>query len=70
MNRFTSIIPGNLFSFPITNLQLQRNLFNGLVRPWNQVRIRTVDLSYNRLAGAPATPKRSSKGLRKERWLF
>uniref|UniRef100_A0A5B7APE6 Putative receptor-like protein kinase HSL1 n=1 Tax=Davidia involucrata TaxID=16924 RepID=A0A5B7APE6_DAVIN len=51
MNRFTGNIPGNLFSFPITNLQLQRNSFSGPVQPVYQVTITTVDLSYNQLSG-------------------
>ncbi|XP_010279332.1 PREDICTED: probably inactive leucine-rich repeat receptor-like protein kinase IMK2 [Nelumbo nucifera] len=51
MNQFTGIIPGNLFTFPITNLQLQRNVFTGPVLPLDQVTIPTIDLSYNRLSG-------------------
>ncbi|KAI8522814.1 hypothetical protein RHMOL_Rhmol13G0025900 [Rhododendron molle] len=51
MNRFSGVIPGSVFSFPITNLQLQRNSFTGSVLPGNQVSISTVDLSYNRLSG-------------------
>lgn len=51
LNQFTGCIPGRLFSFPITNLQLQRNLFSGPVEPVDQVTIPTVDLSYNRLSG-------------------
>ncbi|XP_058198636.1 receptor-like protein 37 [Rhododendron vialii] len=51
MNRFSGVIPGSVFSFPITNLQLQRNSFTGPVQPGNQVSISTVDLSYNRLSG-------------------
>ncbi|KAG5514376.1 hypothetical protein RHGRI_035702 [Rhododendron griersonianum] len=51
MNRFSGVIPGSVFSFPITNLQLQRNSFTGPVLPGNQVSISTVDLSYNRLSG-------------------
>lgn len=51
MNQFTGCIPGILFTFPITNLQLQRNQFSGPVQPANQVAIPTVDLSYNRLSG-------------------
>ncbi|OVA11408.1 Leucine-rich repeat [Macleaya cordata] len=51
MNQFTGNIPGNLFTFPITNLQLQRNLFSGNVQPVDQVTIPTVDLSHNRLSG-------------------
>lgn len=50
-NRFSGCIPGNLFSFPISNLQLQRNEFSGPVQPFNQVAIHTVDLSFNRLSG-------------------
>lgn len=50
-NRFSGCIPGNLFSFPISNLQLQRNEFSGPVQPFNQVSIPTVDLSFNRLSG-------------------
>ncbi|PIN13416.1 Ras suppressor protein (contains leucine-rich repeats) [Handroanthus impetiginosus] len=51
MNRFTGPIPANLFTFPITNLQLQRNQFSGPVQPVVQVTIPTVDLSFNRLSG-------------------
>ncbi|XP_057964469.1 receptor-like protein 35 [Malania oleifera] len=51
MNQFTGIIPSKIFSFPITNLQLQRNSFSGTVQPSNEVTIATVDLSYNRLSG-------------------
>ncbi|XVE77717.1 hypothetical protein DITRI_Ditri13aG0085500 [Diplodiscus trichospermus] len=51
LNLFTGPIPGRLFSFPITNLQLERNLFCGSVQPVDQVTITTVDLSYNRLSG-------------------
>ncbi|KAG6431886.1 hypothetical protein SASPL_103457 [Salvia splendens] len=50
-NRFTGCIPGHVFSFPISNLQLQRNDFSGPVQPLDQVRIPTVDLSFNRLSG-------------------
>lgn len=51
LNQFTGPIPSRLFSFPITNLQLERNLFNGPVQPVDQVNIPTVDLSHNRLSG-------------------
>ncbi|GER43738.1 leucine-rich repeat-containing protein [Striga asiatica] len=51
MNRFTGPIPIYLFTFPINNLQLQRNQFSGPVQPAGQVSIPTVDLSYNRLSG-------------------
>ncbi|XWS31638.1 hypothetical protein CRYUN_Cryun23aG0093600 [Craigia yunnanensis] len=51
LNQFTGPIPGRLFSFPITNLQLERNLFYGAVQPADQVTISTVDLSHNRLSG-------------------
>ncbi|KAL0437541.1 UNVERIFIED_CONTAM: hypothetical protein Sradi_0462000 [Sesamum radiatum] len=51
MNQFTGCIPGNLFSFPISSLQLQRNQFTGPVQPVDQVTIPTVDLSFNRLSG-------------------
>ncbi|GMI69381.1 hypothetical protein like AT1G03440 [Hibiscus trionum] len=51
LNRFTGPIPGRLFSFPITNLQLERNFFSGPVQPADQVTIPTVDLSHNRLSG-------------------
>lgn len=51
MNQFTGIVPVNLFSFPISNLQLQRNQFYGPVQPVSQVKIPTVDLSFNRLWG-------------------
>ncbi|MBA0736466.1 hypothetical protein Gogos_010017, partial [Gossypium gossypioides] len=51
LNQFTGPIPSQLFSFPITNLQLERNLFTGSVQPADQVTISTVDLSHNRLWG-------------------
>ncbi|XP_012092328.1 LRR receptor-like serine/threonine-protein kinase SIK1 [Jatropha curcas] len=51
MNQFSGSIPARVFTFPITNLQLQRNLFSGPVQPPDQVTIATVDLSYNRLSG-------------------
>ncbi|KAF5744179.1 receptor-like protein kinase HSL1 [Tripterygium wilfordii] len=51
MNQLTGTIPGRVFNFPITNLQLQRNSFSGPVQPADQVKIPTVDLSYNRLSG-------------------
>ncbi|XVF32662.1 hypothetical protein REPUB_Repub17cG0101700 [Reevesia pubescens] len=51
LNQFTGPIPGQLFSFPIANLQLQRNLFSGSVQPADKVTISTVDLSHNRLSG-------------------
>ncbi|XP_077243615.1 uncharacterized protein LOC143884104 [Tasmannia lanceolata] len=50
-NRFTGRIPGSLFSFPISMLQLQRNLFTGQIQPLDRVTISTVDLSYNGLLG-------------------
>ncbi|KAG6593147.1 putative inactive leucine-rich repeat receptor-like protein kinase, partial [Cucurbita argyrosperma subsp. sororia] len=55
LNQFTGTIPTRIFSFPIVNLQLQRNLFTGPVLPASQVAIPTVDLSYNRLSG-PISP--------------
>ncbi|XP_052171239.1 leucine-rich repeat receptor-like serine/threonine-protein kinase SKM1 [Diospyros lotus] len=51
LNRFSGRIPGNIFTFPITNLQLERNSFFGPVQPVDQVRIPTVDLSHNGLSG-------------------
>ncbi|KAF3588505.1 hypothetical protein F2Q69_00025733 [Brassica cretica] len=51
LNRLTGTIPGRVFAFPITNLQLQRNFFYGSIQPANQVTIPTVDLSYNRFSG-------------------
>ncbi|KAL8522860.1 hypothetical protein ACS0TY_012986 [Phlomoides rotata] len=51
MNRFTGVLPVDLFSYPISNLQLQRNQFYGPVQPVSQVTIPTVDLSFNRLWG-------------------
>lgn len=51
MNMFTGRIPGIIFSFPISNLQLQRNLFSGPVQPVHFVTIPTVDLSFNQLSG-------------------
>ncbi|KAL5701542.1 hypothetical protein ACHQM5_026868 [Ranunculus cassubicifolius] len=51
MNQFIGNIPNSLFTFPMTNLQLQRNFFSGPIRPLDHVTISTVDLSYNRLSG-------------------
>lgn len=51
LNQFTGPIPGRIFTFPITNLQLERNLFSGPVEPIDQVTISTVDISHNRLYG-------------------
>ncbi|KAJ8898666.1 hypothetical protein K2173_004700 [Erythroxylum novogranatense] len=51
LNEFTGWIPARVFTFPLANLQLQRNSFWGPVQPANQVTIPTVDLSYNRLSG-------------------
>ncbi|KAM1475251.1 hypothetical protein ACFX2I_031174 [Malus domestica] len=51
INQLTGTIPGRIFTFPITNLQLQRNLFSGRIAPDGQVSIANVDLSYNRLSG-------------------
>ncbi|KAK7344460.1 hypothetical protein VNO77_14092 [Canavalia gladiata] len=51
LNQFTGPIPGRIFSFPLTSLQLERNQFSGPVEPVDEVSIATVDLSYNRLSG-------------------
>ncbi|KAL8260326.1 hypothetical protein R6Q59_028279 [Mikania micrantha] len=51
LNRFTGPIPGCVFGFPITNLQLDRNQFSGPVQPRSSVTIQTVDLSHNMLYG-------------------
>lgn len=51
LNQFTGPLPGKVFSFPLTNLQLERNQFTGSVEPVDQVAIPTVDLSFNRLSG-------------------
>lgn len=51
LNQFTGTIPGRIFTFPMSNLQLQRNSFTGSVIPDDQVRIGTVDLSFNQLSG-------------------
>ncbi|KAJ4878786.1 Leucine-rich repeat (LRR) family protein [Raphanus sativus] len=51
LNRLTGTIPGRIFAFPITSLQLQRNFFYGYIQPASQVTIPTVDLSYNRFSG-------------------
>ncbi|KAJ8453229.1 hypothetical protein Cgig2_008113 [Carnegiea gigantea] len=59
MNQFTGSIPPEIFSFPITNLQLQRNRLSGSVQPLEPVTIETVDLSYNRLSG-PVSPMLST----------
>ncbi|XP_076901129.1 uncharacterized protein LOC143555477 [Bidens hawaiensis] len=50
-NLFSGPVPGSVFGFPITSLQLQRNLFLGPVQPYNEVAIQTVDLSHNMLYG-------------------
>ncbi|CAM8894447.1 unnamed protein product [Rhodiola kirilowii] len=51
MNLFTGTIPSSIFTFPISNLQLQRNAFSCKILPETQVAISTVDLSYNRFYG-------------------
>ena len=51
LNQFTGPIPAQLFTFPLTNLQLERNQFSGPIQPVNEVTIQTVDLSYHRLSG-------------------
>ncbi|XP_061372108.1 leucine-rich repeat receptor-like kinase protein FLORAL ORGAN NUMBER1 [Gastrolobium bilobum] len=51
LNQFTGPIPGRIFTFPLTNLQLERNQFSGPVQPVDQVSIPTVDISYNQLSG-------------------
>ncbi|XP_022847252.1 probably inactive leucine-rich repeat receptor-like protein kinase At2g25790 [Olea europaea var. sylvestris] len=51
VNQFSGFIPGNIFTFPITSLQLQRNQFSGPVQPLDEVTITSVDLSFNRLFG-------------------
>ncbi|CAJ1906972.1 unnamed protein product [Sphenostylis stenocarpa] len=50
-NQFTGPIPAQIFSFPLSNLQMERNQFSGPVQPVNEVTIQTVDLSFNRLSG-------------------
>ncbi|KAI3831361.1 hypothetical protein MKW92_053131 [Papaver armeniacum] len=51
MNQFTGVIPANLFTFPISDLQLQRNMFTGSLQPLNQVMIGTIDISHNKFYG-------------------
>ncbi|KAL2900460.1 LRR receptor-like serine/threonine-protein kinase ERECTA [Bienertia sinuspersici] len=51
MNQFSGLVPSQIFSFPLSNLQLQRNHFFGSIVPADEVKISTVDLSYNRLSG-------------------
>ncbi|KAG1326346.1 receptor kinase-like protein Xa21 [Cocos nucifera] len=52
MNQLSGPIPGQIFFFPISSLQLQRNDFSGPVRPVGSMPAgATVDLSYNRLSG-------------------
>ncbi|XP_038981354.1 probable inactive leucine-rich repeat receptor kinase XIAO [Phoenix dactylifera] len=52
MNKLSGQIPGQIFSFPISSLQLQRNVFSGPVRPVGSMPAgATVDLSHNRLTG-------------------
>lgn len=62
MNQLTGTIPPAVFSLPLNELHLQRNMFSGEVRPEGAVAIPTVDLSYNQLSGpippALATAKR------------
>ncbi|XP_058077101.1 LRR receptor-like serine/threonine-protein kinase ERL2 [Magnolia sinica] len=55
INQFTGSIPGRVFAFRMSSLQLQRNLFSGPIQPSSQVTIQTVDMSYNRLSG-PISP--------------
>lgn len=55
LNRFTGVVPSRIFSFPLSNLQLERNQFSGPVQPVNQVTIPTVDLSHNGFSG-PISP--------------
>ncbi|KAJ8503956.1 hypothetical protein OPV22_004842 [Ensete ventricosum] len=52
-NRLSGPIPGILFTFPISSLQLQRNQFSGPLRPGGPLPVSgaTVDLSYNRFTG-------------------
>ncbi|WOL16476.1 leucine-rich repeat receptor-like kinase protein THICK TASSEL DWARF1 [Canna indica] len=53
MNRLSGPIPGVIFTFPLSTLRLQRNMFSGEVRPAGPLRVAgaTVDLSFNRLTG-------------------
>ncbi|KAM0003994.1 putative non-specific serine/threonine protein kinase [Helianthus debilis subsp. tardiflorus] len=51
LNQFTGPIPGCVFGFQITNLQLERNRFSGPVQLEGSVTIPTVDLSHNMLYG-------------------
>ncbi|KAG1365153.1 LRR receptor-like serine/threonine-protein kinase ERL1 [Cocos nucifera] len=52
MNQLSGQIPGQIFSFPVFSLQLQRNEFSGPVRPVGSLPAgSTVDLSYNQLTG-------------------
>ena len=39
LNQFKGPIPGRIFSFPLTNMQLERNQFSGPVQPLDQVRV-------------------------------
>ncbi|KAE8679615.1 Transducin family protein / WD-40 repeat family protein isoform 1 [Hibiscus syriacus] len=66
-NRFTGSIPVPLFSFPIINLHLQRNSFDGLVQLSDQVPVSLVDrllsaslqtlyLQHNYLTGIEINP--------------
>ena len=50
-NQFSGPIPSDVFSLPLKELHLQRNLFRGAVSPKREVTIPSVDLSYNRLWG-------------------
>ncbi|KAG1327762.1 LRR receptor-like serine/threonine-protein kinase ERL1 [Cocos nucifera] len=63
MNQLEGPIPGSVFSFPLTSLQLQRNVFSGPVAPAAvaDVAIPVVDLSYNRLWG-PVPPQLAAVG--------
>lgn len=63
MNQFTGLIPAQLFSFPITTLQLQRNGFFGPVQPSFPVSIQTVDISFNQLSGSVSSTFSTVKNL-------
>ncbi|XP_008807273.1 leucine-rich repeat receptor-like kinase protein FLORAL ORGAN NUMBER1 [Phoenix dactylifera] len=62
MNQLSGQIPGQIFSFPVSSLQLQRNDFSGPVRPVGSLADgATVDLSYNQLTG-PVPGKLAAAG--------
>lgn len=52
-NKLSGNVPGSLFGFHISTLQLQRNFFSGSIELQGvvSITIHTIDLSYNTLSG-------------------